>query len=88
MNLFNPPENPYEFSHSGVKLTLNRELIVRQRLSKKRIDAIIDLHKTRIDVEEAVKLTPHLAKEYFKQWTTIQYQLQEVWGVHRRRNLS
>jgi len=80
LELFDTQTDPLTIHHKGVILTLNQRLIKEQDLSASQINDIINLHKSRIDIEIAVKLTPHLAKEYFQQWTDIQNGLQLAWG--------
>jgi hypothetical protein len=80
LELFDTQTDRLTIHHKGVTFTLNQRLIKEQDLSASQINDIINLHKSRIDIEIAVKLTPHLAKEYFQQWTDIQNGLQLAWG--------
>jgi hypothetical protein len=59
LELFDTQTDPLMIHHKGVTLTLNQRLIKEQDLSASQINDIINLHKSRIDIEIAVKLTPH-----------------------------
>ncbi len=74
------PENGV-ITYKGQKVRLNHRLIVQKELTDTEVEAILALHKRRIDIEDLMMASHDVGELGIlnDQWLEVQYQLQEAW---------
>jgi uncharacterized protein YegP (UPF0339 family) len=74
-----------KLEYNGHKIALNLNLIKKNNLSQKAVDKILELHRIRLDIEDAMKESDDKGELgiYLDQWHQNQFDLQSAWGFER-----